>query len=270
MAIADHGGGPGFRGPEPNELQQQQEEEDEDPLTVEMSPLAIYKNKTHTILVAHAVMACAAWVLLFPLGAVLLRLNINHPAITRLHATIQLCTYALFILSSVAGVWVAVETQPFIRIWEEPHVVIGLIILGLATFQPFIGYIHHRIYRLRARTLSATRRGPRPKRTVWAHFHIWLGRALITLAIINGGIGLMLMENNPVQDKLITRKAEIGYGVVAGFLWCCYMVITIFWEYSASKRKQRPLHYPNSPTGANKESPMSSSENSSELTPSRV
>ena len=40
--------------------------------------------------------------------------------------------------------------------------------------------------------------------------HIWLGRALITLGMINGGLGMLFSGGDP------TRSEIIAYGVVAG------------------------------------------------------
>jgi len=53
---------------------------------------------------------------------------------------------------------------------------------------------------------------------------------IVTLGIINGGLGLQLSGN--------TTKGEIAYGVVAGFMWLLWMtVITLayFKTKNASK-----------------------------------
>jgi hypothetical protein len=50
----------------------------------------------------------------------------------------------------------------------------------LIFFQPILGYMHHRLFKKYKR------------RTFWSHAHIWLGRIIITLGIINGGLGLDL------------------------------------------------------------------------------
>lgn len=73
-----------------------------------------------------------------------------------------------------------------------------------------LGLIHHQIYR------------SRHSRTLWATAHVWFGRVVITLGIINGGLGLQLSGN--------TVKGEIAYGVVAGVMWWLWMVVVI-WSY---------------------------------------
>lgn len=49
-----------------------------------------------------------------------------------------------------------------------------------------------------------------------------MGRTVITLGIINGGLGLRLSNN--------TRKGEIGYGVVAAIMWLLWMGVVVFKE----------------------------------------
>lgn len=78
---------------------------------------------------------------------------------------------------------------------------------GALAVQALLGIIHHIMYK---------RRG---KRQVWSYAHIWTGRALITLGIINGGLGLQLAKNS--------RASKIAYGVCAGFIWVVWMVIAV-------------------------------------------
>ncbi len=90
------------------------------------------------------------------------------------------------------------------------HPIIGLVVIGLLLFQPMLGLVHHQIYKTRH------------IRTFWATAHVWFGRVVITLGIINGGLGLRLSAN--------TAKGEIAYGVIAGVMWWLWMVVVI-WSY---------------------------------------
>jgi hypothetical protein len=47
------------------------------------------------------------------------------------------------------------------------------------------------------------------------------------LAIVNGGLGLQLAKISGFQLPAATRKAEIGYGVVAGVVALAYIVIVV-------------------------------------------
>jgi hypothetical protein len=53
-----------------------------------------------------------------------------------------------------------------------------------------------------------------------AIYHIWMGRILITLGMIQGGLGLLFSDN-------ATRGENIAYGVIAGVIWVSWIVIVI-------------------------------------------
>ena len=84
------------------------------------------------------------------------------------------------------------------------HPVIGILVVGLLLVQPFLGLAHHQIYKREHR------------RTLPAIVHVWWGRIIVTLAIINGGLGLQLSNN--------TKKGEIAYGVIAGVMWLLWVI----------------------------------------------
>jgi hypothetical protein len=160
----------------------------------------------------------------------------------RLHIICQLFAYITYTAAAGMGIWLAIQSEQYFDVWSDPHPRIGLVILGFMAFQPVIGWIHHRIYRRRAETIAATSRGPRPGRTIWSRFHVWIGRSLITLGVINGGLGLRLMEDSPIQDKGLTHYAEIGYGIAAGFMWCAYVFITVIWEALRERRMKKAAY----------------------------
>lgn len=54
---------------------------------------------------------------------------------------------------------------------------------------------------------------------MWTLAHVALGRTLITLGIINGGLGLKFSGN--------TKNGEIVYGVIAGLMWLLWMAVAI-------------------------------------------
>jgi hypothetical protein len=189
-------------------------------------------------LIAHAVLASTAWAFFSPVGSIFLRLNINHPVMLKLHILFQLLAYLSYVAATGLGIYLALQIEQFFDIWSDPHLILGFVILGFATTQPATGWIHHRIFRSRAIRITTTSRGPRPGRTSWGRTHLWIGRLVITAAIINGGLGLKLTEGSPTQDIRVTRNAEIGYGVAAGLMWCLYMVITLIWECRRSASKQ--------------------------------
>jgi hypothetical protein len=93
-----------------------------------------------------------------------------------------------------------------------------LVLFSLLFFQPIGGILHHIGYK---------RHG---QRTIISHGHIWLGRILITLGMINGGLGLQLADN-------ATRGECIAYGVIAGLVWVTWIALSVFSEIRRSRTK---------------------------------
>lgn len=89
------------------------------------------------------------------------------------------------------------------------HCIIGLVLLSVAGIQAIAGYLQHMLYK-------------KGRRTVPLNFtHVWIGRALITLGMINGGLGLLLSSNG-------SRANYIAYGVVTAIIWLCYISVVVF------------------------------------------
>jgi hypothetical protein len=113
------------------------------------------------------------------------------------------------------------------------HPIIGIVLFILLLIQPFLGYMHHAAFK---RTQT---------RTAWSHGHIWLGRIIITLGIINGGLGFLLAAN--------TSYGPIAYGVVAGVFWLAYVAASFIGE----RRRKRglPPKYEETPHGSGTATP---------------
>ncbi|KAL8830022.1 MAG: hypothetical protein Q9170_005923 [Blastenia crenularia] len=165
-----------------------------------------FEAKLNRIAITHGVLMSFAWVIVAPLGAILIRALSNRNTV-RVHYMTQIFAYVLALTGMALGIYLAVKPDYII---DTYHPVIGLVVIGLATVQPVLGTVHHRIYKSRKQT------------TWWATAHVWLGRIIITLAIINGGLGLRLSDN--------TRKGEIAYGVVAGVVWLVWMGFAVWAE----------------------------------------
>jgi sulfite exporter TauE/SafE len=87
--------------------------------------------------------------------------------------------------------------------------------VSLLAFQPILGLLHHYKYRQIQR------------RTFWSHAHIWFGRCLLIVGVINGGLGLQLAGN--------TMSGEIAYAVVAGVILIIYLVVASYGEMKRSR-----------------------------------
>ncbi|EOD49164.1 putative integral membrane protein [Neofusicoccum parvum UCRNP2] len=153
---------------------------------------------------AHAVLACLAMVIFFPAGAISIRM-FSFPGLVWFHGGLQVFAYAMF--TAAVGLGIYIGQGEYIQTY---HGVIGLLVFALLFFMPIFGWLHHQLFKKYGH------------RTFWSYTHIWLGRLLITLGIINGGLGLKLASG--------PRDWTIAYGVVAGIVWVTYMLAAVFGE----------------------------------------
>lgn len=107
---------------------------------------------------------------------------------------------------------------------NNPHPIIGIVLLIVLFFQPFLGFFHHLLFKRKQ------------KRGIFSYGHIWIGRLAITLGIINGGLGLWYARRFPLAPP--STGAIIGYGVVAGFMWLLYVASAIIGERRRGRVKE--------------------------------
>lgn len=147
---------------------------------------------------------------------------------------------------SPPGLWQAITSQQT----DSYHPIIGIILFGLVLTQPLGGLLHHGLMKkhgkrtlvsyvhickhtspslpipyLATTTLSPILLLPFPSKLALTPLlpSADLGRLLITLGMINGGLGLLLSSN-------ASRGDYIAYGVVAGVIWVAYIAIAAFGE----------------------------------------
>lgn len=133
------------------------------------------------------------------------------------HGIFQIIALIIFMGAVGLGIWMARSIDQF----HEAHPIIGLVCFALLLIQPILGFIHHFAFKKYSR------------RVFWSYAHLWIGRFVITLGIINGGLGLQLSKKigfAPPQQSTI-----IAYGVVAGVIWLIYVASAIYGE---NKRKK--------------------------------
>jgi hypothetical protein len=112
---------------------------------------------------------------------------------------------------------------------NNKHPIIGIVVFLALLFQPVLGILHH---------LGFKRHG---RRTFISHLHIWIGRIMITLGIVNGGLGLLLAANS--------RSGEIIYAVVAAVFWFTWMFAACFGEVRRLTKRRHHHREKGSPTG---------------------
>ncbi|RDW90123.1 cytochrome b561 domain-containing protein [Aspergillus mulundensis] len=150
---------------------------------------------------AHGVAMGIAFGVIFPLGAILLRVIRSKYGLYA-HIGCQLLAYVLMIAGLATGIRVGKILD---RLHNNGHTILGTVIVVFLLIQPFIGLWHHHQFK---KTQSAG---------IWTHAHIWIGRIFLLLGLINGGTGLKLADN--------TTGGIISYAVVAGVFGVAYVAI---------------------------------------------
>lgn len=172
-----------------------------------------------TYQMAHGILMAASMVVLFPLGAIILRLSLG----VWLHAAVQLITLAAITAGFGLGIRMAQATNyvsalqflPHLKctlthkqLFNTTHTIFGTIIVCLFYIQPFLGLIHHQRFK---KTHT---------RTIFGITHTWYGRILIICGVINGGLGLQLANN--------TMGGQVAYAAVAAIMFVTYVAVMVF------------------------------------------
>ena len=193
-------------------------------------------NRASRVLIIHAVLASAVWVIFIPSFAILLRLNIKNPIVLKTHAIAQILSYVIYVVAAGMGIWLAQQSAAY-GIWNDPHPKVGIAILVIGFFQPIFGAVHHRIYKKRATNVAAGRSTKAPGRTAVGRIHLWVGRILILLGVINGGLGIRLASASPFQTESTSQKAGIAYGVIAAVMFLLYVLFVVAFEIKRARHQ---------------------------------
>lgn len=191
--------------------------------STDMGPWMAKIKKLMRIRTVHGSIMSIVFLLLYPTFASFIHLLPSSAPVVKIHASFQAATAALTVTGFGLGIYLTREV-PTMGMY---HQVIGAIVIVLLVIvQPIIGILQHRIFRQTQR------------KTWWAYAHRWLGRCMLALGVINGGLGRHLSGSTSSDGS---RSAVIAYGVVAGVICSLYMAIIAFVTF-----KRRPA------TGANK------------------
>lgn len=171
-------------------------------------------NSTYTMVItAHAVLACLAFALFFPIGGILIRVAQFNGTLW-VHAGLQIAAYLVYTAAVGIGIWIT--QHPNFGELQNKHPIIGLFLFALLLFQAPAGWMHHVGYKKYG------------GRTFWSHIHLWIGRVAITLGIINAGFGFILRGT--------TGSGPIAYAVLATLIWIAYVLAIIYGERRRTKK----------------------------------
>lgn len=173
---------------------------------------------------------------LIPLGGILIRSGLKTPYLVKIHAALQSVSYIIYIVAAAMGVYL-VRQLSFgnFSLWSDPHTKLGAGILVLALLMPILGLIHHSMYKRKA--AQHKKGGPRPGRTAPGYVHLWLGRALIVLGMINGGLGIRLASNSPLSSS--PKMKIILYSVGAAVMLLLYVIFIVLGETRRAKERRQ-------------------------------
>ncbi|KAL1838203.1 hypothetical protein VTJ49DRAFT_2930 [Mycothermus thermophilus] len=169
----------------------------------------------------HGVVALVAFVVLFPFGSVLVR--VLPPGVYALwgHGVVQVVAVVLCVVCAgyagelvlvVQGMGVDV-TKNTMAMW---HIIIGSLVLASLMFvQPVLGHIHHQRFKVLRR------------RQIWSHLHLWNGRVMVTLGIINAGLGIWAAKEG--------WDWKMSFMVLAVLMWTVWVLMAVRFEWKRAR-----------------------------------
>lgn len=180
-----------------------------DPAT--LAAIAPQIARINRVRIAHGIIISIAMVLWFPIGVFILRLlKVNNTV--RWHQAWQALGLVLLLVGFGMGAWLS-NLQGGQN--DEGHVILGIFITVLfVVAMPLFGWLHHRHY-----VTHGNRNWTRSA-------HVWAGRLLLALGIINGGTGLKLSDN--------TQAGSIVYGIIATLIVVVYGGVW-YWKVRQAK-----------------------------------
>ncbi|KAI0152030.1 putative iron reductase domain protein [Hypoxylon sp. NC0597] len=156
-----------------------------------------------TLILGHGIIMAIVMVLMYPLGSALMPLFGKW----MLHASWQFLAFLLM----WAGFGLGIVASQRIRLdFNSTHTILGTVVVCLMVVQPVLGWLHHKYFM------------KHQKRGVVSHAHVWYGRALLIMGVVNGGLGLKLAD--------ASRTFFIVYVVLAAIIFAIYIAAAIFGE----------------------------------------
>ncbi|CCF35780.1 integral membrane protein [Colletotrichum higginsianum] len=160
------------------------------------------------VLLAHGIIMSIVFIFLYPVGAILMPLLGKWMA----HAAWQSVAFLLMWAGFGTGYVYARDNG---YLFAQTHTLLGTVVVAMLAIQPFLGVAHHKYYK------------QNQARGIVSHAHIWYGRALMVLGIINGGLGLELASSS--------RAYVIAYSVIAAIIGAAWIGSAAWGEMRRSK-----------------------------------
>ncbi|KAI2627358.1 putative iron reductase domain protein [Hypomontagnella submonticulosa] len=184
-------------------------------------------------LIVHAVIMVFVFLGLYPFGIFVLRLG----GWVRWHGWNQGAALILTIMGSGLGFAVS-SSYNRTKSYNTAHQVIGILIFIFIIAQFALGYFHHRTFK---KTQQTTKMAP---------IHVWLGRLMLVLGVINAFLGFPLALS-PNYDWAIGGLALFIFPAMA-FILLTKNLISKRWNKSKDEPKgynMEPWQQPNAQAG---------------------
>ncbi|KAI5235959.1 CBD9-like protein [Aureobasidium subglaciale] len=152
----------------------------------------------------HGIFGAIAFVILFPLGVLVLRLG--HSVIG--HGIVQATAYCFVIVTLGTGIYLS-ENTPGMNNYNSAHQIIGLVLFSLLAIQAIGGLLHHILFR-------------RGTKTPLGKVHMILGIGLLILGIVNAPLGLNLAGDSKYNKYYIIVVAILGALFLALRAWAVW------------------------------------------------
>jgi hypothetical protein len=181
-------------------------------------------QKLQSIRTAHCIIMSLTFLVLLPVGALLMR-TFTFPSLAYVHAAAQLFSLTLALAGFALGVWYIRTTKQAFK--DQPHYILGTTVIAMLLLQPVFGFIHHGLYRQYER------------KTVATYIHVWYGRLIFILALANGALGLKLGKS--MRGGM--EAATIAYSVVAAIVGTLYIsVLLLAWRRGGKVVVEKEQH----------------------------
>lgn len=180
----------------------------------------------NTVRTAHAAIMSLVFVVMFPLAA--LTIYLPHTQKVRLiHAPLQVISIILMI----AGLALGVQLGKQISLLDGYHQVIGYIVFAwMVIVQPALGLGQHLHFRKNG------------TRSPMGSGHRWLGRIMIALGVVNGGLGFH--QTGAVGSRFVPTYAVIVYSAFAVVVFLIYIGVIVFSTFTSKRSDSLPGEKP--------------------------
>ncbi|KAF1986900.1 hypothetical protein K402DRAFT_463406 [Aulographum hederae CBS 113979] len=177
--------------------------------------------------IAHGVLMCLPFVLLYPFGGLIIR-KFTSSRGWIIHAVWQVFGMVIMFVGFGLGCWLSWlqdEVSDRDPVWIGAHQSLGTVIVALTLVQPLIGLFYRR-HDKKVSSWASSNWGLRTTTSFSAGLgplHTNLGRLIIIVGIINGGIGF-LWSNNASANQLAAYITVVVVATIAyfGFLFRFY------------------------------------------------